>query len=144
VARNTGCRVSVLNTAGGGARRKILELLQGVDVNLVEQKLSYPEYLKLIAGHRLVLQRDVSHVPGQVAGDALLCRVLNLGGNGSVQQIAFPQYSAISDDDAALAHAAKTLIEDDAAYLRAVEHSQALAQARLSFRAGRERLAAIG
>ena len=143
-AREARCRVTVLNTDGTGARRRIESLLAGVaEINLVERKLTYPDYLRLIASHRLILQRDVSEVPGQVAGDALLCRVLNLGGNGTIQQIAFPKLTALEQDEPALIATATQLLTDDALYLRAVEDSQAIAQAQLSFAAGRRILAAL-
>ena len=143
-ARAVGCRVTVLNTDGDSARKRIEALLAGVaEINIVETRLSYPEYLRLIASHRLVLQRDISQVPGQVAGDALLCRVLNLGGNGTIQEIAFPQFSALDREEPALIAAAQQLLTRDDIYLRAVENSQAIAQERLSFEAGRRMLAAL-
>ena len=143
-ARSAQCRVTVLNTDGATARQRIEALLAGVtDINIVETKLSYPDYLRLIASHRLVLQRDTSHVPGQVAGDALLCRVINLGGNGTIQQIAFPQLSALDDNEPALIAEAKRLLLDDAHYLREVDKSQAIAREQLSFEAGRRMLSAL-
>jgi hypothetical protein len=144
VARRVGCRVTVLNADGERARRKIFALLDGVpDINLVERKLAYPEYLRLIANHRIVLQRDISQVPGQVAGDALLCRVINLGGNGTTQQITFPEYSAMDDDEVTLAAAAEKLLRDDAAYTQAINLSQTLATEKLSFAAGRKQLESL-
>src|SRR4029077_8951361 len=48
-----------------------------------------PDYLRVVARHKIVLQLDRSHVPGQVAGDALLCRVPCVGGDGAIERIAF-------------------------------------------------------
>lgn len=139
-ARKLGCRVTVLNTDGAGARRKIQRLLAGAQLNLVERRLSYPDYLRLMAGHRLVLQRDASNVPGQVAGDALLCRIVNVGGDGTVQRAVFPEYSRINDDEAALAAVLEKLLTDDTAYAEAVDLSLQRAMQVLSYRAGREKL----
>ena len=36
---------------------------------IIEGWLPYPDYLRLMAQHRIVLQLDRSAVPGQVAGD---------------------------------------------------------------------------
>jgi len=57
----------------------------------VRGPLPYPEYLRLIASHRAVFQLDRSAVPGQVAGDCLLARVLCIGGDGAVDREAFPE-----------------------------------------------------
>lgn len=144
VARSAKCRVTVLNTDGAAIGRRIETLLAGVsDIHIVETKLSYPDYLRLMASHRVVLQRDISHVPGQVAGDALLCRVVNLGGNGTIQQIAFPQLSALEADEPALLAEAERLLLDDNHYLHEVEKSQEIAREQLSFEAGRKALSAL-
>src|SRR4029078_4978850 len=56
---------------------------------LIENRKSDREYLCDVAWHKIVLQLDRSHVPGQVAGDALLCRVPCVGGDGAIERIAF-------------------------------------------------------
>ena len=43
-----------------------------------------------MARHKIVLQADKSAVPGQVAGDALLCRMPCVGGDGAIDRLAFP------------------------------------------------------
>lgn len=145
VAAQAGCRVTVINTQGTGAKRKIMALLGGgaAEINIVERKLHYPDYLRLMATHRIVLQRDISHVPGQVAGDALLCRLINVGGNGTIQEIAFPEYTSGALDESALMQAATRLLSDDQAYLGAVEKSQARARELLSFQANRQQWDAL-
>ena len=90
--------VTVFNFDG----RKGRELLSPLDfpakkLRVLEKKNSYPEYLREIARHKIVLQLDTSFVPGQVAGDALLCRVPCIGGNGAVDRLAFPQTSSIGE-----------------------------------------------
>ncbi len=114
-------------------RDRVRKLLAGVALELVEQRLPYPDYLRMVARHRLVLQLDRSSVPGQVAGDALLCRVICLGGNGTSEQIAFPEFSAMNDHGHELEDAAQLLLSDASAYRTAVERSQRLAAENLSF-----------
>ncbi len=60
-------------------------------LRLIGKWKSYPDYLRDVARHKIVLQLDRSHVPGQVAGDALLCRVACVGGDGAIERIAFPK-----------------------------------------------------
>jgi len=67
-------------------------------------------------------------VPGQVAGDALLCRMPCVGGNGAVERIAF-------DHAEAPLVQARRLMTDDDAWRGAVEDSQKIARERLSFSA---------
>lgn len=57
----------------------------------VQGPLSYPDYLRLLGQHAVVLQMDRSAVPGQVAGDALLARVLVVGGDGAIERVAFSE-----------------------------------------------------
>src|SRR5690606_7711019 len=68
--------VTVFNQDGWRGRR-LLEELQYPEklLRVIEGKLPYPQYLRLMARHKLVFQLDASAVPGQVAGDALLCRI---------------------------------------------------------------------
>jgi hypothetical protein len=60
-------------------------------LRVLNKKLAYPDYLREMARHKIVLQLDTSFVPGQVAGDALLCRVPCAGGNGAIDRLAFPE-----------------------------------------------------
>ncbi len=72
--------------------RKILGAM-GVprdSLRILEKRLPYRDYLAEMARHRIVLQADKSSVPGQVAGDALLCRLPCVGGDGAIERIAFP------------------------------------------------------
>ena len=45
------------------------------------------------ARHKIVLQADKSAVPGQVAGDALLCRMPCVGGDGAIDRLAFRRFA---------------------------------------------------
>jgi hypothetical protein len=81
-------------------------------LRLVSGPLSYPDYLHLMAGHRLVFQLDRSRVPGQVAGDALLCGIPCVGGDGAVEMLAFPNWSGRLWDDCALVHKLEELLDN--------------------------------
>src|SRR5213593_1885282 len=88
----TGEPVTVVNLDGYKGRRLAGELkFPEEKLRLIEKWKSYPDYLCDIARHKIVLQLDRSHVPGQVAGDALLCRIPCLGGDGAIERIAFPK-----------------------------------------------------
>jgi hypothetical protein len=83
--------VSVFNVDGWRGRRMLdrLRYPEGL-LNVIEGRVPYPRYLRTVAKHKLVLQLDTSAVPGQVAGDALLCRLPCLGGDGTTERLAFP------------------------------------------------------
>jgi hypothetical protein len=59
-------------------------------VRVISKQMPAQEYLRTMARHKLVFQLDQSSVPGQVAGDALLCRIPCVGGNGTAERIIFP------------------------------------------------------
>ena len=141
LARKARVPVTVMNTDGPRARRRVEDLMRGVELRLIEQRLPYPDYLRMLAAHRVVLQRDASQVPGQIAGDALLCRIVAVGGNGSSERVAFPEYASLNDDPATLLQAALRLLTDESAYREAVTRSQQLAAKNLSFTWARQELA---
>ncbi|HZP13224.1 MAG TPA: hypothetical protein VFB36_12470 [Nevskiaceae bacterium] len=146
LAAEIASRTKVPVTVMCGAPRdrdRVRKLLAGVELTLVEQRLPYPDYLKMVARHRLVLQLDRSHVPGQVAGDALLCRTLCIGGNGTSEQIAFPEYAAMNDHAHEIEDAARVLLDDADAYRAAIERSQRLAMDGLSFTWARRSLRSL-
>jgi hypothetical protein len=127
-ARNFGVPVTVFNFEGrAGASR--LAALEVPRLTVLSEKLAYPDYLRVMASHRLVFQLDRSCVPGQVAGDAVLCRIPCVGGNGAVDSVAFPNDVEV-----------ETLLRDEAAYARYVELSQQHAASALSFPAAASRL----
>jgi len=101
--------------------------------------LPYLDYLRTIAAHRLIFQRDASSVPGQVAGDALLAGVPCLGGSGRVDSLAFPHLPNAEDDTPSVLQSLRLLIDNDQAWEDAVRTSQAHAETTLSFHAFRQR-----
>lgn len=141
-ARAANVPVSVMNFDGPRARARIQALLAGVrEVRILEQRLDYPAYLGELARHRLVLQLDASDVPGQVAGDALLCRSVNAGGNGAIQRVAWPELALT--DALALRPLVQRLLQDEAYYDAAVAGAQLIARQKLSFAAARSQLNAL-
>src|SRR6266704_3919115 len=88
----TGEPVTVVNLDGYKARRLLWELkFPKEKFRVIEVEKPYPDYLGIVARHKIVLQLDRSRVPGQVAGDALLCRTVCVGGDGAIERIAFPK-----------------------------------------------------
>ncbi len=120
--------VTVINTDGRAGERLLRSISR--EIRIFNGPLPYPEYLRLMASHRLVFQLDRSAVPGQVAGDALLARVPCVGGDGAVDRLAFEPLSGPQVDAAARA---QELLSDDQAYRREIERSQHAALERLSF-----------
>jgi hypothetical protein len=127
-ATKLGVPITVCNLDGRSGRKK-LAALGCEQLRIIDGKLPYTEYLRELARARIVLQRDASAVPGQVAGDALLCRMPCIGGNSAVEQLAFTGEGN-----------PERLLHDDDAWRAAVEDSQAHAIAKLSFSAIARRL----
>jgi hypothetical protein len=140
LSRETGCAVTVMNADG---RRGAAMLAAFRNANsafrVIDGPLPYAAYLREMARHRVVWQLDGSAVPGQVAGDAVLCGMPCAGGNGAVDRLAFPELSAPNDREA-LQERVRGLLTDDAAWLAEAEQSRARAMAALSFSAVAERL----
>ncbi len=135
VSRQTGAKVTVVNT-NRRSGRMALESLGFADnkLEVLEGTSPYPEYLRRLAPHRITLQLDESKVPGQVAGDALLCHIPCVGGNGTVESIAFPECNT-AQFTGHLLQTAIRLMEDDQFYRDTIEKSQQIARDYLSFRA---------
>lgn len=139
--RPLGEPVTVINP-GGRRSRRLLETIgfEPGQLRIVEGRLGYPAYLRLMAGHRLVFQLDRSAVPGQIAGDALLCRIPCVGGDGAVDRIAFPQSCGFGRETSELAIHAAHLLGDEAVYREAISEAQRRASEQLSFKAIAARL----
>ena len=137
----TGEPVSVANLDGHKGRRLLDELkFPKGKLRLIEKWKSYPDYLRDVAQHKIVLQLDRSHVPGQVAGDALLCRVACVGGDGAIERIAFPKTCAEGRTITEIASNALDLLKNPDLRAAIVAESQERALERLSFQATRSQL----
>ena len=132
LAASLGAPVTVINEDGRAGRKRI-EAAGIANPRVIEGKLPYPGYLRLMASHRLVLQLDRSAVPGQVAGDALLCGLPCVGGDGAIERIAYPGICGSGRDPQALREIAAELLACDGACAAAGMEARQLAVARLSF-----------
>lgn len=138
----SGEPVTVFNFDG----RKGLNLLGAMKfpegkLRVLEQKKSYADYLREVAKHKIVLQLDRSRVPGQVAGDALLARTICVGGDGTIERIAFANFCGHGRTVEQLAPIAAKLVKDTQTRATAIVESQWRAMERLSFSATRKQLA---
>jgi len=141
LSETTGEAVTVFNFD----RRKGARLLTSIEfpsgkLRVLDQKQAYPAYLREIARHKIVLQLDTSFVPGQVAGDALLCRVPCVGGNGAIERLAFPESCGFARSIDEIGKAALRLLTDQAHYQESVRRIETVASPRLSFKVGATQL----
>jgi len=138
----TGQPVTAVNLDGYKARRLLDELrFPEGKLRLIERRKPYPGYLRDVARHKIVLQLDRSHVPGQVAGDALLCRIPCIGGDGAIERIAFSKTRGEGRTITEIASVALDLLKDPSLRAAIVAESQERALERLSFQATRSQLA---
>lgn len=144
LSARTGENVTVFNFDG----RKGARLLEGIDfpsgkLRTLERKSSYPDYLRELARHKIVLQLDTSFVPGQVAGDALLCRVPCVGGNGAIDRLAFPETCGSNRAMGEIGQIAARLLTDREDYEANVADMEIAAAEHLSFKVVAEQLRAF-
>ena len=138
----TGESVTVVNLNGYKGRRLLGELnFPEGTLRLIEKWKSYPDYLRDVARHKIVLQLDRSHVPGQVAGDTLLCRIPCVGGDGAIERIAFSKTCGEGRTINEVASMALDLLKNSDLRQAVVAESQERARERLSFDAMRTQLA---
>ena len=138
----TGEPVTVVNLDGYKGRRLLGELnFPEGKLRLIEKWKTYPDYLRDVARHKIVLQLDRSHVPGQVAGDALLCRIPCVGGDGAIERIAFSKTCGEGRTINEIASMALDLLKNPELREAVVAESQERARERLSFEAVRTQLA---
>src|SRR5213596_2090681 len=128
----TGEPVSVVNLDGHKGRRLLWELkFPEAKFHIIEEKKSFPDYLREVARHKIILQLDRSRVPGQVAGDALLCRTVCVGGDGAIERIAFPKTCSVGREIGEIASIALELLKNAESRAAMVADSQKRALKRL-------------
>ncbi|HKP92294.1 MAG TPA: hypothetical protein VJS88_00225 [Chthoniobacterales bacterium] len=141
LSAETSEAVTVFDYAGRKGARLLDELGFGAGkLRILNKKLSYPDYLREVARHKIVLQLDTSFVPGQVAGDALLCRVPCVGGNGAIDRLAFPGSNGLDRSMEELGKIALRLLTDQVWYRESVGGLESAAIPRLSFKTVAEEL----
>jgi hypothetical protein len=135
ISDTTGCRVTVYNFDG----RKGERLLRQIGFRPNRLRImprgdgDYPGYLRIVAEHKLILEMDTSFVPGQVAGDALLCRIPCVGGNGAIDRLGHPSTCGVGRFGRDLVQIATRLLVEADFYAQTVAESQRHAAERLSF-----------
>ncbi len=138
----TGEPVTVVNLDGYKGRRLLGELnFPEGKLRLIEKWKAYSDYLRDVGRHKIVLQFDRSHVPGQVAGDALLCQIPCVGGDGVIERIAFSKTCGEARTINKIASMALDLLKNPELREAVVTESQERARERLSFEAVRSQLA---
>jgi len=128
--------VSVVNEDGRTGRKRLESLAEefpGLQWTMIEGRRPYPEYLKMVGRHRLVFQWDNSSVPGQLAGDALLCGIPCVGGNGATERVVFPDLTGHGRDLAEAAELGRRLLRDAVFYENQTRQARELALEKLSF-----------
>src|SRR6478672_9890995 len=134
--------VTAVNLDGYKGRRLLGELnFPEGKLRLIEKWKTYPDYLRDVARHKIVLQLDHSHVPGQVAGDALLCRIPCVGGDGAIERIAFSKTCGEGRTITEIVSMALDLLKNADLRGAIVSESEQRALEHLSFQAVRWRLA---
>ena len=121
LSEQTGEPVTLFNLDRRRGKRLISSsgLVSG-KLHVLDRPLSYPNYLREVGRHKIVFQLDTSFVPGQVAGDALLCRVPCVGGNGAIDRLVFPDTCGFARAIGELEQIALRLLTDHDAYQAAV------------------------
>jgi hypothetical protein len=113
LSESTGESVTAFDFDGRRGARLLSEIgFPAGQLRVLNKKLPYPDYLREIARHKIVLQLDTSFVPGQVAGDALLCRIPCLGGNGAIDRLGFPESCGFGRSIEELQETASRLLTD--------------------------------
>ena len=141
LSQRTGEPVTVFDYDGRKGARLLSEIGFGAGkLRILNRKLSYPDYLREVARHKTVLQLDTSFVPGQVAGDALLCRVPCVGGNGAIDRLAFPESCGFDRSIGEIGEIAVRLLTDRNYYEESVARIGNVASRHLSFKVVAERL----
>ncbi len=84
--------VTVFNLDGWWGRRWLRQLKYPAGLlQVVERRLPYADYLRIMARNKLVFQLDSGASVGRIAVDALLARIPCVGGNGSLDRLLFPE-----------------------------------------------------
>jgi hypothetical protein len=84
---------------------------------------------------------DRSRVPGHVAGAALLARTICVGGDGTIDRLAFGNYSGEGRTISQIKGVALELIKNTAERAKAIVETQWRAAERMSFSAVQKQLA---
>lgn len=140
LAQKLNCKISVIeNSKNKSMAKKIIKIIKDYlknsqKLNFVDKPLPYYDYLKLMASHKIVFQLDQSNVPGQVAGDALMSKLLCVGGNSEISKIAFNKFSSENNTYSELFKVAQKLLADKEFYNEMIIESQEIGRNVLGFK----------
>jgi len=141
ICAGSGEPVTVFNLDGRKGERLLTELkFPPGKLRVHDKREPYADYLREIAKHKIVLQLDRSRVPGQVAGDALLCRTICAGGDGAIDRLVFANFCGEGRTTAQLKTIVLELLKNTAGRATAIIESQWRAAERVSFQAVRKQL----
>ena len=138
----SGEPVTVYNLDGRKGEKLLAELkFPPGKLRVHDKREPYADYLREVAKHKIVLQLDRSRVPGQIAGDALLCRTICVGGDGAIDRVAFGNFCGEGRTTAQLKTIALELLKNTAVRATAIVETQWRAAERISFVAIQKQLA---
>src|SRR5437588_4469081 len=141
ICEASGEPVTVFNLDGRKGEKLFTELkFPSGKLRVHNKREGYPDYLREVARHKIVVQLDRSRVPGQVAGDALLCHTICVGGDGAIDRLTFANYCGEGRTTAQLKTIALDLLKNTAARATAIVESHWRAAERVSFQAVRTQL----
>jgi hypothetical protein len=132
-ARLTSYPVTVVDEGIAGTKSLLQSLRYPSEQLTVLSWMPYGQYLQIIRRHRIILQFDQSRVPGQVAGDGLLCGVPTVGGNGAIEREVLAELNGEGRSFSELIQLALRLLRDDQFYRQQVERMNAIARQKVSF-----------
>ena len=127
----SGIPATVVNTGG----RKGESLISSISGNfrIIEGPLPYVKYLRLLANHRVVFQLDAGRDAGRVAGNALLCRMPCVGGNGLVDRLVFPKITNGNHSYIESIKVLNELLTNDTFWTQTVEEAERIGLEKLAF-----------
>lgn len=141
IVRKLGCRVTVVNQDKGRGRSFYKAVgFRDDEINVLDSRRPYPQYLELLSSHKFVFQLDQSAVPGQVAGDAALCRMPCVGGNGTNEYILYRELNTLPSEFEAAVDLALRIYEDEDMQRQSIELAVKRAEEHMSFSKVRARL----
>ena len=144
LSETTGEPVTVFDHDGRRGARLLSEIgFSQEKLRVLNKMMAYPDYLREVARHKIVLQLDTSFVPGQVAGDALMCRIPCVGGNGAIDRLGFPETCGLNRSINEVGQIAAGLLTDSDRYRAIVATLQNVATESLSFQVVAEQLRAF-
>src|SRR5205809_7706209 len=111
---------------------KLITEIRFRKIRVLDERMSYRSYLGEVARHKIVFQLDRSRVPGQVAGDALLCRSVCVGGDGAIERIAFPKTCGEKRSDDQLIEIAQRLLTNEDQRQEIADEATNIAKEKLS------------